>query len=153
MGSQRLAGWHRNDEPLKGTTNGRQGCLPAQDARVRLASVNALLALYSNPDNLASLSDFTQRFQQRFSELFYDVDEAVAVKGVRTAEPLGPTGAGSSPAGAGTCMPDAFALQVQVWCSSGFLPIHVFGCNHLILNCKCLSCGLPACRWSSTRSL
>lgn len=58
----------------------------AQDARVRLASVNALLALYSNPDNLASLSDFTQRFQQRFSELFYDVDEAVAVKGVRPAQ-------------------------------------------------------------------
>ncbi|KAL4451286.1 hypothetical protein ABPG77_009358 [Micractinium sp. CCAP 211/92] len=56
--------------------------LSDKDARVRLASVNALLALYSNPDNLASLSDFTQRFQQRFSELFYDVDEAVAVKGV-----------------------------------------------------------------------
>lgn len=57
----------------------------AQDARVRLASVNALLALYSAPDNLASLADFTQRFQQRFSELFYDVDEAVAVKGVSLA--------------------------------------------------------------------
>ncbi|KAL4420809.1 hypothetical protein ABPG75_010465 [Micractinium tetrahymenae] len=56
--------------------------LSDKDARVRLASVSALLALYSNPDNLASLSDFTQRFQQRFSELFYDADEAVAVKGV-----------------------------------------------------------------------
>lgn len=29
------------------------------------------------------LQDFTQRFSQRFGELFYDVDEAVAVKGVR----------------------------------------------------------------------
>lgn len=40
---------------------------------MRLASVSALLALYSNPDNKAALSDFTQRFQQRFGELFYDV--------------------------------------------------------------------------------
>jgi len=53
-----------------------------QDARVRLASVSALLALYSKPDNQAALQDFTQRFQQRFGELFYDADEAVAVKGV-----------------------------------------------------------------------
>jgi hypothetical protein len=54
-----------------------------QDARVRLASVTALLALYSNPDNGAALADFTQRFAQRFGELFYDADERVAVKGVR----------------------------------------------------------------------
>lgn len=58
-----------------------------QDARVRLASVSALLALYSNPDNKPALADFTQRFQQRFGELFYDRDEAVAVKGVRMRRP------------------------------------------------------------------
>lgn len=40
---------------------------------MRLASVSALLALYSSPDNKAALADFTQRFQQRFGELFYDV--------------------------------------------------------------------------------
>ena len=60
-------------------------CPPLQDPRVRLASVNALLALYSDADNKASLQDFTERFRQRFAELFYDVDEAVAVKGVRWA--------------------------------------------------------------------
>jgi hypothetical protein len=49
---------------------------------VRLASVTALLSLYSNPDNKPALQDFTARFQQRFGELFYDRDEAVAVKGV-----------------------------------------------------------------------
>ncbi|PSC70800.1 sister-chromatid cohesion 3 [Micractinium conductrix] len=56
--------------------------LSDKDARVRLASVSALLQLYSNRDNLAALQDFTQRFQQRFGELFYDSCEAVAVKGV-----------------------------------------------------------------------
>ena len=56
--------------------------LPLQDARVRLASVTALLSLYANPDNKPALQDFTARFQQRFGELFYDRDEAVAVKGV-----------------------------------------------------------------------
>ena len=35
------------------------------------------------PPHLHTLQDFTQRFSQRFGELFYDVDEAVAVKGVR----------------------------------------------------------------------
>ena len=50
---------------------------------VRLASITALLSLYSNPDNGASLADFTHRFAQRFGELFYDVDERVAVRGVR----------------------------------------------------------------------
>lgn len=34
------------------------------------------------PPHLHLLQDFTQRFSQRFGELFYDVDEAVAVKGV-----------------------------------------------------------------------
>jgi hypothetical protein len=56
--------------------------LACQDPGVRLASASALLALYSDPDNRAALADFTQRFAQRFGELFYDVDERVAVKGV-----------------------------------------------------------------------
>ncbi len=122
-------GWqagNQNDEPLKDTTDGFHGCLTAQDARVRLASVNALLALYSNPDNLASLSDFTQRFQQRFSELFYDVDEAVAVKGVRPAEGLGPTGAGSGAVG-----PPAACLTLVP--STALLPGPVPGCERPIL--------------------
>ncbi|PRW20268.1 sister-chromatid cohesion 3 [Chlorella sorokiniana] len=57
--------------------------LSDKEPRVRLAAVNALLALYSNADNKAALQDFTQRFSQRFGELFYDVNEAVAVKGIQ----------------------------------------------------------------------
>ncbi|EFN51942.1 hypothetical protein CHLNCDRAFT_139605, partial [Chlorella variabilis] len=57
--------------------------LSDKDAVVRLASITALLSLYSNPDNGASLADFTHRFAQRFGELFYDVYERVAVRGVQ----------------------------------------------------------------------
>ena len=53
-----------------------------QDAMVRRAAVTALLALYSQRDNLPTLHDFTERFLQRFSELVYDRDEVVAMKGV-----------------------------------------------------------------------
>lgn len=62
-----------------------KGCSPsppAQDAVVRSCAVSALLGLYSQHDNLSPLHDFTERFQQRFKELIYDVDECVAVKGV-----------------------------------------------------------------------
>lgn len=65
--------------------DGLKGCSPsppAQDAVVRSCAVSALLGLYSQHDNLSPLHDFTERFQQRFKELIYDVDEGVAVKGV-----------------------------------------------------------------------
>lgn len=54
-----------------------------QDAVVRQAAVTALLALYSVDDNISPLHAFTERFSTRFAELVYDVDEGVAVKGVR----------------------------------------------------------------------
>lgn len=55
----------------------------AQDALVRQAALDALLDIYSAEENLSPLHGFTGRFQHRFAELVYDVDEAVAVKGVR----------------------------------------------------------------------
>lgn len=54
-----------------------------QDALVRETALDALLEIYSSEDNLSPLHGFTGRFQERFAELVYDVDEAVAVKGVR----------------------------------------------------------------------
>ena len=53
-----------------------------QDALVRETALDALLEIYSSEDNLSPLHGFTGRFQERFAELVYDVDEAVAVKGV-----------------------------------------------------------------------
>jgi len=55
----------------------------AQDALVRQTALDALLDIYSIEENLSPLHGFTGRFQHRFAELVYDVDEAVAVKGVR----------------------------------------------------------------------
>ncbi len=46
-------------------------------------ALDALLEIYSNEENVSPLHGFTGRFQHRFAELVYDVDEAVAVKGVR----------------------------------------------------------------------
>ena len=57
-------------------------CLP-QDAGVRQAAATALLTLYNADDNVSPLHAFTARFSTRFAELVYDVDEGVAVKGVR----------------------------------------------------------------------
>eukprot|EP00887_Chlorella_sp_A99_P000272 scaffold13.g272.t1 len=57
--------------------------LSDKDAGVRRAAVGALLALYSQRDNVGSLHDFTERFLQRFTELLYDRDEGVAVRGVQ----------------------------------------------------------------------
>ncbi len=54
-----------------------------QDALVRETALDALLEIYNSEDNLSPLHGFTGRFQERFAELVYDVDEAVAVKGVR----------------------------------------------------------------------
>ncbi len=56
----------------------------AQDAPVRQAAVTALLRLYLEEDNVSPLHAFTARFSTRFAELVYDVDEGVAVKGVRS---------------------------------------------------------------------
>jgi len=50
---------------------------------VRQTAATALLELYSVPDNMSPLDTFTDRFQTRYAELIYDVDEVVAVKGVR----------------------------------------------------------------------
>jgi hypothetical protein len=50
---------------------------------VREAAIDALLALYSVPDHLSPLHDFTDRFKKRFCELIYDISDAVAIKGVR----------------------------------------------------------------------
>jgi hypothetical protein len=50
---------------------------------VRETALDALLEIYSNEENVSPLHGFTGRFQHRFAELVYDVDEAVAVKGVR----------------------------------------------------------------------
>lgn len=49
---------------------------------MRERAVSALLALYGARENLNPLHDFTERFSARFSELIYDKDEGVAVKGV-----------------------------------------------------------------------
>jgi hypothetical protein len=62
-----------------------QSLLPShvQDAGVRQAAATALLTLYNVDDNVSPLHAFTARFSTRFAELVYDVDEGVAVKGVR----------------------------------------------------------------------
>ncbi|GAB4819997.1 hypothetical protein N2152v2_007043 [Parachlorella kessleri] len=57
--------------------------LSDKDPSVRSAAAGALLALYSQRDNVGPLHDFTERFSTRFKELVYDVDEGVAVKGVQ----------------------------------------------------------------------
>lgn len=51
---------------------------------MRQAAVTALLRLYLEEDNVSPLHAFTARFSTRFAELVYDVDEGVAVKGVRS---------------------------------------------------------------------
>jgi hypothetical protein len=61
----------------------RQHLCLSQDAGVRQAAATALLALYNADDNVSPLHAFTARFSTRFAELVYDVDEGVAVKGVR----------------------------------------------------------------------
>lgn len=50
---------------------------------MRQAAATALLALYNADDNVSPLHAFTARFSTRFAELVYDVDEGVAVRGVR----------------------------------------------------------------------
>ena len=54
-----------------------------QEPVVRQTAATALLELYGVPDNMSPLDTFTDRFQTRYAELIYDVDEVVAVKGVR----------------------------------------------------------------------
>ncbi len=54
-----------------------------QEPIVRQTAATALLELYGVPDNMSPLDTFTDRFQTRYAELIYDVDEVVAVKGVR----------------------------------------------------------------------
>ncbi len=55
---------------------------------MRQTAATALLELYSVPDNVSPLHTFTERFSTRYAELIYDVDEIVAVKGVRTMSSL-----------------------------------------------------------------
>ena len=50
---------------------------------VREAAVDALATLYDNEDNVLPLHEFVTRFRTRIGELIYDVDDSVAVKGVR----------------------------------------------------------------------
>ena len=50
---------------------------------MRQTAATALLELYSVPENVSPLHTFTERFSTRYAELIYDVDEIVAVKGVR----------------------------------------------------------------------
>lgn len=50
---------------------------------MRDTALTALLELYSDKENHSPLHGFTARFQKRFAELVYDIDEAVAVKGVQ----------------------------------------------------------------------
>jgi hypothetical protein len=55
---------------------------------VREAALDALLTLYKNADNLVSMHEFSERFKDRFLELANDVDDDVAVKGVRPPFPF-----------------------------------------------------------------
>jgi hypothetical protein len=54
----------------------------AQEAEVRAAACRALLGLYAEERNKATLHEFTRRFSPRFQEIIYDIDQAVAVLGV-----------------------------------------------------------------------
>ena len=54
-----------------------------QAAVVREAALDALLVLYSNDENRSTMHDFTERFRSRFLEIPNDVDDSVAVKGVK----------------------------------------------------------------------
>ena len=65
--------------------------MKSQDALVREAAVDALLALYSQEENISALHGFTERFKGRFAELTNDVSDAVAVKGVGTQHIISPT--------------------------------------------------------------
>ena len=49
---------------------------------MREAAVEALLGLYSEPNNLAPLHEFTERFKSRYCELPNDISDPVAVQGV-----------------------------------------------------------------------
>lgn len=57
--------------------------LSDRDASVRLAAAAGLRALYEDEANTTQLSDFTNRFGDRFRELMEDKDDNVAVEGVR----------------------------------------------------------------------
>ena len=61
-----------------------------QDATVRLEAVDALLRLYSEDADLTQLHEITIRFKTRFTELPNDIDEDVALKGVRSSLQTGP---------------------------------------------------------------
>ena len=50
---------------------------------MRLGAVSGVLSLYRLSENTLGLRDFKGRFLERFKELPYDIDERVAVKGVR----------------------------------------------------------------------
>ena len=54
-----------------------------QDASVRETAVTALLELYNDEDKVAPMHELTERFTPRFAQLIHDIDEGVAVKGVR----------------------------------------------------------------------
>lgn len=60
------------------------GCL--QDASVRETAVTALLELYDDEEKVAPMHELTERFTPRFAQLIHDVDEGVAVKGVRASQ-------------------------------------------------------------------
>lgn len=57
--------------------------LGMQEALVRDTAVTALLELYADEDNVEPMHELTARFAPRFAQLIHDVDEGVAVKGVR----------------------------------------------------------------------
>lgn len=61
----------------------RSACVFMQDAAVREAAVDALATLYEEEANVLPLHEFTTRFRSRMGELIYDIDDNVAVKGVR----------------------------------------------------------------------
>ena len=57
--------------------------LSDRDANVRKASLVSLRILYDVPENTNQLRDFSERFQDRFRELVDDVNDSVAVEGVK----------------------------------------------------------------------
>ena len=57
---------------------------PLQEANVRMVAVSGVSALYRDGrDNVLALHEFKSRFDARFRELIFDVEEEVAVQAVR----------------------------------------------------------------------
>lgn len=57
--------------------------LSDRDAAVRKIALTCLIALYDVPENTNQLKDFSERFQERFRELVDDINDSVAVAGVK----------------------------------------------------------------------